>query len=290
MHKLFVIFSLAFALVLMTQADGILDLEVLKAKFLPAEFVGMNFTAAEGRKLLKEKCEKVAGNNETVFLQAHRGALEFVKCISNFGNLTAIQEEIEIAKPIGELDTIFQKYCNKKSHIEMCFDNLLKKINPCLSAEEKARHSTIYQVASKMAGFMCHKGGDQIALFYAEQGPECLEENKDNINYCMNASFADYIPKNGVPDVNNLPQLAMGKKECQDMQDFEKCVLFHLEKCNDITPSNIIESVFKFVKNETQCEPKPKVASFTLRTSGAESVRSVTITLGLVLFVLKLVI
>ncbi|XP_055906568.1 27 kDa hemolymph protein-like [Eupeodes corollae] len=280
--------AIAFALILNNQSNAVPQnaLDLLKNKFLPAEFMGKNFTADDAKKLLKDRCRKVSGDNETIFIQAHKGVLDFIKCISSLGDLTTIQMEIEIAKPIGELDTVFQKYCKKQNQVELCFKNLEVKIHPCLNEEEKARHSMISRVGSKMLKFVCGKGGDQIALFFAEQGPECLEEKKDEINNCMNESFAEYIPKNGLPDINNQPQIVMGKKECKDIENFEKCVLFHLGKCNDITPSNIIESVFKYVKNETECNAKPKLMTMTDRSSGSMIKTHISVTGALFLVVL----
>jgi Protein of unknown function (DUF1397) len=34
-----------------------------------------------------------------------------VACVQSLINVTAVQEEIEKAKPTGELDTVFKKYC-----------------------------------------------------------------------------------------------------------------------------------------------------------------------------------
>lgn len=288
MYKFIVSSVVIFALIGSIKANINVDVDALKSQFIPAEYLRMNFTAEETKRILKEKCQKVSGNNETTYIQAYNGSLKFLKCVSKIGNLTEIQEEIELAKPIGELDTVFQKYCKKQEEVKTCFNNFMPNILPCLNKEERQRQSFIVDLTTKLLGFVCNKGGDQIALFYAEQGPECLEENKENINFCLNASFAQYIPKNSVPDIFTLSQASFSKSECKDIQDFEKCVQFHLKKCNDITPLNIIESIFKFVNNETKCDSTPKLASINAKSLGTK-IKSVLNNYFLILIILIII-
>lgn len=38
-----------------------------------------------------------------------------------------------------------------------------------------------------------------------------------------------------------------------DMDRLQICVVRSLEKCDESTPANLVESMFKFVRNETPC-------------------------------------
>lgn len=38
-----------------------------------------------------------------------------------------------------------------------------------------------------------------------------------------------------------------------DMDKLQNCVVHSLEKCDESTPANLVESMFKFVRNETPC-------------------------------------
>lgn len=38
-----------------------------------------------------------------------------------------------------------------------------------------------------------------------------------------------------------------------DMDALQVCVVKHLERCEESTPANLVESMFKFVRNETVC-------------------------------------
>lgn len=40
---------------------------------------------------------------------------------------------------------------------------------------------------------------------------------------------------------------------CSDMDTLQRCVVKSLEKCEESTPANLVESMFKFVRNETPC-------------------------------------
>lgn len=38
------------------------------------------------------------------------------------------------------------------------------------------------------------------------------------------------------------------------MDALQVCVVKHLERCEESTPANLVESMFKFVRNETVCD------------------------------------
>lgn len=208
------------------------------------------------KRVFREKCKKAVGvDNSTLYQEVEKEALKFAKCVSNLANLTALQEEIEVARPLGELDTVFHKYCEKAPIGEKCFKDFNSAVQPCLSKDERNQNAIMMRLFSGLLGFMCARGGDQIALFVAEEGPECFEANKEAIAHCANKSFSEFVPKDGkVPDVFNLPDFVIEPEHCIDLMKFETCTIHHLEQCQEITPANVAESVFKFIKNETQCK------------------------------------
>ncbi|XP_017086791.1 27 kDa hemolymph protein [Drosophila eugracilis] len=226
----------------------------LSAQFLPPEY--RNTSLEDIKRMYREKCKKVNGaDNATFYDEIERAAIKMKTCISGVANLTALQEEMEVARPNGDLDTVFHKYCLKAPQVEQCVKDFNEKAQHCLTAEEKRHQETVQRIGAALLGFACSRGGDQIALFIAEQGPECLEANKEAINNCLNQSFHQYIPKDGqVPDLMSNPEILFSPTHCVDLQRFESCVIHHLEQCTEITPANIVQSVFRFVKNETDCQ------------------------------------
>lgn len=99
-----------------------------------------------------------------------------------------------------------------------------------------------------------------VLVFIAEKGPECFSENKDAIMDCMNSTFSGYVPTE-TPTLASLPNFILGEKECADMTKLEHCIVNELETCEESTPANLVESLFKFVKNETPCVNFTKTAS-----------------------------
>lgn len=47
--------------------------------------------------------------SEAAYEKAIEGSKQFVQCAAALVNVTELNNEIEAAKPIGELDTVFQK-------------------------------------------------------------------------------------------------------------------------------------------------------------------------------------
>lgn len=250
--------------------------DILKASLSP-EIAGTylnNFNISDVKNILKKKCDKVLENSQNadeIYNRIESASTQFTECISSLFNITLIQEEIDTAKPIGELDTVFVKHCSKRQHVEQCIVNFNGNITQCLDKEEKAGNVVMMKVVHSMIDFICYKGGDQIALFYAEKGPECLEENKMEIGHCLNTTLKGIAPSEGIPDINSIsiPQLIMGPKQCSDMHELEKCIVKHLETCEEITPSNIAESMFKFINKESQCSNKTSSFDKKSRNSSA---------------------
>ncbi|XP_037931759.1 27 kDa hemolymph protein-like, partial [Teleopsis dalmanni] len=232
------------------------DFEKLKSQFLPKEYAKTNFTFEDAKRLLRLKCKKAGVNKAEIYEQLELAATKLVQCVNSVANLTEILQEVEAARPAGELDVVFQKYCNRQPRAEQCLREFNSQLLPCLNSEERSQNAVMMRIVTSLLNFICYKNGDQIAMFIAEEGPECVEANKDNILNCMNATFSAYMPKNGLPiePLKELPDLVLDPKQCINFYDFEECVIGYLEKCNEITPANVVESMFRYVKNETKCQ------------------------------------
>lgn len=239
---------------------------------LPAELPNTNFTIDDAKKLIRDKCIAVAGEHDgnVAYENFESSIMNSMECITNIVNFTAIQEEIVEASPRGELDVVFNKYCNKRDEAVQCVEKFNEKLLPCLDEEEKMSQDMFMRIVNSLLNFICHKGGDQIALFIAEKGPECLESKREGIEQCINNTFSDYVPKEGIDSIKTLPKFVMGPKQCEDFDHFQTCIVSLLETCNDITPANIVESMLRFVKNETICRNTPSTHGH--RTSDASTI------------------
>lgn len=223
---------------------------------LPPGFGNVTITQEDVENVLRDKCLKASGNS-SAYEEVKNGAMILSECLTSLVNMTSVQEEIELATPKGDLDIVFNKYCNKRPDAIKCIHEFKKVVDPCLEPEE-GKHSEVFvRIITSLLNFVCHKGGDQIALFIAEGGPECFDQSKKTLEDCMNKTFSNYMQNSpGIPSLENLPQFIMGPKQCQEMDELQTCVVDALEKCEDITPANIVDSMFRFIRNETSCPEK----------------------------------
>ncbi|XP_054728703.1 27 kDa hemolymph protein [Anastrepha obliqua] len=237
---------------------------------LPPELANTNLTLDDAKTLVRDKCVSVAGKEkgEAAYIEIENAVSTLSDCATNILNFTAIQAEIDEASPKGELDVVFNKYCNKQPEALNCIETFNSKLAACLDKDEKEHQEVFMRIVRSLLNFVCHKGGDQIALFIAEKGPECLDSKKDDIQNCINSTFSGYVPQNGLSDIKQLPKFVMGTKQCEEMLDLEKCIVQKLETCSEITPANIFESMFRFIKNETICHNTPRVAKQASMISG----------------------
>lgn len=222
---------------------------------LPEEFPKTNLTLDDAKTLVKDKCLKVAGDEEgqKAYKEIESSTAVLAECINNIVNFTAVQEEIDLASPKGELDVVFNKYCLKRPEALDCIESFNSKLTPCLDKEERDNQDVFLRIIRSLLNFVCHKGGDQVALFIAEKGPQCLESHKEDIQNCINSTFSGYLPAEGIENVKSLPKFVMGPEQCNDVDRLESCIVKKLETCEEITPANIVESMFRFIKNETIC-------------------------------------
>lgn len=183
-----------------------------------------------------------------------------MECVQKLVNVTALPEEIEKAKPNGNLDLVFNKYCNKRKDALECVDEFTKSIDPCLTTEEKDQKIVFINITKSLLEFICHENGNQIALFIAEEGPECFTSKQEDLESCFNTTMGKYFGGE-MPTIDNLPTLIIKEDNCRDMDKLEGCVVKELEKCKESTPANLVEALFRFVRKETPCaqytKPKP---------------------------------
>lgn len=106
------------------------------------------------------------------------------------------------------------RYCRKRTIAIECMKNFTVSIEPCLNEQEVASKTTFVNIFTNLLNFVCHKDGDQIALFIAEKGPECFNSKKDALIHCINTTMSGYIPSE-TPSLNSLPQLVMGVQQCR---------------------------------------------------------------------------
>lgn len=248
--------SAAAKLSLPTDAANIKDFKELSAQYLPAGYQQPNVTLADLQRVLEKKCRKASSEAEAAKLSNNiqQAATELAQCVTGLVNITQVLDEVERARPRGELDVVFESYCLRLPNVTNCMQDFNAALLPCLSREERAHNSMVQEIIKQLLEFVCYRNGDHIALFIAEQGPECLEQHKDNVGACLQKTFGHYMPAQLNVSQLEIPELVLGTKQCVELHEFEGCVVRHLETCENITPSNIVESMFRYVRKKSTCQ------------------------------------
>ncbi|XP_063702693.1 27 kDa hemolymph protein-like [Culicoides brevitarsis] len=235
-----------------------IDIDKIKAQLpegvkIPPELLNASLPSVEETtKILKEKCIKVSGS-DAAYEEAAQGGMKLNECITGLVDVSVLQEEIEKATPTGDLDTVFNKYCRKRDTAIACVTNFTETIDPCLEPQERENKKIMIDIFTSLVNFVCHKDGDQIALFISEKGPECFKEKQGEVLDCVNSTFKGYMPAETPQTIDDLPILTFGEKECSDMSKLQKCVVHVLEDCQESTPANLVDAMFRFVRNKTPC-------------------------------------
>lgn len=232
---------------------------------------------AEVERVFREKCIKAGG--EEAFEAAKNAKQRAEECLKGLIDFKQLTEEMEKAKPTGDLDEVFRKYCKKSPILEGCVMDFVNASNACLTPEERGSKQLIQNVTRQLLGFVCFKEGDRIALFIAESGPECLSDKKEAVMHCINTTFGKHLPT-GTPDIYDLPQLIVGAEECKDVCTLRRCIGKELEKCKEPTPANIVLAMFDYVLKVTPCIDCKGPHSANL-SSGSNMFRSDYISLAL---------
>lgn len=115
----------------------------------------------------------------------------------------------------------FFRYCRKRTAALDCLTNFTSKLEPCLEPKELDGKLTVQKVFINLLNFICHKDGDQIALFVAEKGPECFKSTQNQLIDCVNGTFSKYAtPENekrfkNITSATVLPEFVIGLDQCK---------------------------------------------------------------------------
>jgi hypothetical protein len=198
-----------------------------------------------GETLLKQKCLNVS-KSEDSYTELQAEASVTYECVSNLVNVTKLQKEIEIFSKNGSLETVFNKYCQKRNIAIECLEKFSRATEPCLEPEEISRKSVVVDIAKEMLEFVCYKDGDHIALFIAEKGIECFTDRAPKLQECIEKVIAKYMPTGN----GTTPNINVTDAKCRDMDPLRNCFVDELEKCENTTPANLVDAMFKNVKKQ----------------------------------------
>ncbi|VVC89357.1 27 kDa hemolymph protein-like [Leptidea sinapis] len=194
---------------------------------------------------VKKACE--SNNAPDKVEQVETAARNFMDCVKGLFDAETVKKEIEEAKPNGALDEVFKKYCAKSPQLKTCISNMAEGISPCLDPSIREHIGAGKSATNQLIDFVCYKDGDRIALFIAEEGPECFKEKSGALRTCVNKLREE------IKSVEEAKKLTLEQK-CGKFDEMTQCVVKALEECSSPTPGNMAESLFKYVRNESPCK------------------------------------
>lgn len=204
--------------------------------------------------VFKEKCDKF-GKSDTY--DRLKVALNETKtCLEGKIDLDKVKEELDEAKKTGSMDEVFAKYCNKRNEYKEC---ILKSINvtkECMEPIEIQALDTVIEIAKEVGDFACYRDGDRLAMFVAEGGIRCIKSRTEGIQQCIKTTLNISTANATLTDLPNLnlPSFKIDKEKCDKLTTVWTCVVNDLEnKCDDVTPANIVDALFRFIK-KTACK------------------------------------
>ncbi|CAG9760518.1 unnamed protein product [Ceutorhynchus assimilis] len=226
----------------------------------------------KAEKVLREKCKKQNAEDAVDLLKEQQEALK--QCVTLYVNGSDIQNELEEAKKTGSMDEVFKKYCGKWPDVYGCADNATATIRRCMTSQEDKAFNKTLAIVEELQEFMCFKDGDRLAMFVAEGGVECIQEQQEGIKECFNATVGSRMPQEDDFSLATLPTFLYTERDCADFDKIRTCVNEVLEKCHDTTPANIVDASLKFIKKQMACGTGEGIALKVESNVGAQKVNS----------------
>jgi len=201
----------------------------------------------------RAKCEKNGGPDAYDNLKSKKDSL--ATCFNGFVDMATLQKELDDAATTGSMELVFGKYCALyPDQVKGCMDELKEALLPCMEEEEKPTIEKMFNVTDKIVTFSCDKKGDRMAMFYAEGGMECLNKSRPALLNCMNTTFGEEIIAMvpmfmGAEDENlTLPLIVLKEEHSTKYDLLHDCVRSALENCDQSTPANVVDALFKYVR------------------------------------------
>lgn len=138
--------------------------EILQQASEAANIPGINASALpieEAKTAFKTKCE--ANGGAQAYIKAENATKDVESCVRGLVNMSVLNDEIEVAKPTGDVDAVFRKYCNKTPILKDCVRNFTTTVEECFEQKERENIRLIQNITDSLLSFICFKEGDRIA-------------------------------------------------------------------------------------------------------------------------------
>jgi len=199
----------------------------------------------------EQRCLSTAGQAALDdWLKAQENLLYCV--LANFDS-KKIETEIEQKRETGEdLSPVFKKYCGEPvAKTRPCIIDFFETSRRCLPSNDKIGLNITVNMIDAAIDFLCHRGGDRLALFMAFDGLSCLQSHRESIFSCIKREVPEMFEHD---TLKNADLLIFDHDNCRKFDAIRKCVDHNLKGCAEATPSDIVNSMLMAVRKATPCQ------------------------------------
>uniref|UniRef100_A0A1A9WFA8 DUF19 domain-containing protein n=1 Tax=Glossina brevipalpis TaxID=37001 RepID=A0A1A9WFA8_9MUSC len=197
----------------------------------------------QGDNYLKEQCILNLGDRKGIvaFNNAMKKSSEFGKCLNDQLDFNKLPAKVTESMFRNNLQPLFSKYCEKRPNLMKCVDKFSKELIPCFDKNDNKSLKDFVSMIRKFLEFLCLNNGSQMELFITRGGVGCIAQYSENIEKCL------------IPHLKKIDKSPITVKDCNIVNDMEKCIVNNLNACRDKTPSNIVRDLFRYMKKDTIC-------------------------------------
>lgn len=203
----------------------------------------------DGELSLKKMCEANGGKDSYEAVVKAKDELQ--QCFSNLKTFTELPKKVEDASPHGDIDLVFMEYCNHSVSLKGCINKFLFTLEPCLAENEKSSKYILQNITESIFGFICEGQGNNIAVFYTEQGLQCIMSRKVGIQKCLNETVAPQTDNSTERD--SLFGISFDLEQCKTVVKLRKCLTNELMMCPRTTAANVVDSIFELIHRSSPC-------------------------------------
>ncbi|XP_064084954.1 27 kDa hemolymph glycoprotein-like [Macrobrachium nipponense] len=200
----------------------------------------------------KDRCRTRVGEQAVKDIEDSQKNL--LPCITKIIKWDKLQHEINRSIPRGQLDLVFKKYCGRRDSLMECVEDMFTKLDVCMDERERQDLNITRAAIDAGLDFVCYKDGDRIALFMGEKGGECVKSQKDNIRNCIEERVPEMKEAEADPFAISINKLTINEENCKKVNTMHQCIVTWTEKCEDSTPSNILDSLIVQILKVTPCK------------------------------------
>ncbi|KAF5287539.1 hypothetical protein FQR65_LT12210 [Abscondita terminalis] len=173
--------------------------------------------------------------NETAYDHLLDILEEFNEFFTENFNLTLVYRANESEKKFALHQFLRDQCCKKHEYIKR-IKAVSVALQSCARDDEIFAISTGANILNKSVEYVCYKGGRRLSVFFLRDSYECLTNNSQAIRECNVDVF----------DANTFIK-------CKEYWELQKCVVSAIEKCDPITPINMVYAFMKNIYLHLQC-------------------------------------